>query len=215
MTTDAFTFDEEKHEYRLNGVVLPSITQSIAAAGLIDTEWYSELGRWRGTQVHTATQMDDEDELDEDSLDGVYGFVPGELFSYLEQWRTFRETYEFEPTLIEELMYHAVHLYGGRIDRAGTIKHNQHRTKCVVEIKTGASVGATAEQTAAQVHLLENPPAWRRFELRVQQGKSKLSEFELKRLGRDFNSFLGCVNVARRQIELFGKMRDQIHKGGR
>ena len=214
MTTDAFTFDEESHVYRLNGVILPSITQAIAAAGLVDTEWMTELGRWRGTQVHTATQMDDEDELDEDSLDDVYGFAPGEMVSYLEGWRQFRKDYEFVPTLIEEPLYHKAHLYAGRIDRAGTMMYNRRKTKAISEIKTGASVGATAEQTAGQAHLLENPPSWTRFEVRLMRdGKYKLTEFPLKNLGRDLNSFLGCVNVARRQIELFGKIREQINGG--
>lgn len=227
MTTDAFTFDEATHCYRLNGQVLPSITQSIAAAGLIDTEWYTQRGRERGVAVHDATMMDDEAEngdyeLDEESLDDVCGddgiplFSPGELLSYVEGWRAFRRAYEFEPTLIEEPLYHKVHLFAGRIDRAGFIKHNRRRTKCVVEIKTGASVGATAEQTAAQVHLLENPPSWSRFEVRVmKEGKYKLSEFGLRDLPRDFGSFLSTVQVARRQIELFGKIREQISNGGR
>jgi hypothetical protein len=214
MTHPVFTFDEETHIYRLNGVVLPSITQSLCAAGLIDTEFYTDTGRWRGTQVHTATQLDDEEELDEESLEEVYGFALGELLSYLSGWRQFRKDYEFVPTLIEEPMYSATHLYAGRIDRAGEITLNGRRKAAVPEIKTGASVGATAEQTAAQVNLLENPPSWSRFEVRLfRNGKYKLTEFPARTLGRDFASFLACVTVCTRQIELFGKMRDQIHNG--
>lgn len=210
--TDRFVFDEETHTYTLDGKILPSITQAISAAGLVDANWYTALGRFRGSAVHSATQLHDEDDLDESSLDEVYGFEPGELEAYLEQWRKFREDYEFEPTLIEKPLFHHVHLYAGKPDRAGFVKFNGRRTKCVVEIKTGASIGATREQTAAQVNLLEGSATFTRFELRVTQERYKLTEHPLRELGRDFASFLACVNVAKRQYELFGKIREN---GGR
>ena len=47
------TFDAEKHEYRLDGVRLPSVTQIIADAGLYgNTSYFTDYSRDRGSFVH-------------------------------------------------------------------------------------------------------------------------------------------------------------------
>ena len=80
-------FNEETHEYRLDGVILPSATQIISA--MIPTsasKFYTEAGRERGTAVHLACELYDAGELDETALDP-------RLVPYLSGWKKFlRET---------------------------------------------------------------------------------------------------------------------------
>lgn len=46
------TFDPVLHEYRDGEVIIPSVTQVLKRAGLIDDQWYSEEARERGSAVH-------------------------------------------------------------------------------------------------------------------------------------------------------------------
>jgi len=62
------TFNEELHEYRYNGQVIPSVTQVIK--DVIGIGW--EASPWhlqRGTAVHLAVQLWADGKLDLDSLD--------------------------------------------------------------------------------------------------------------------------------------------------
>ena len=49
------TFDEEKHEYRLDGEVLPSVTGILREMGFVDDTYFTEDSAARGTAVHRAT----------------------------------------------------------------------------------------------------------------------------------------------------------------
>jgi len=50
-------------------VKAPRVTNVLRTAGLIDTTWYTEEARERGTAVHAATAYLDEGKLDETALD--------------------------------------------------------------------------------------------------------------------------------------------------
>jgi hypothetical protein len=50
-------------------MTLPRVTDILKAAGLIDSRWFSEWGRQRGSAVHLATRYLDEGRLDRGSLD--------------------------------------------------------------------------------------------------------------------------------------------------
>lgn len=63
------TFDEETHTYRYSGVIIPSVTQILQAEGFIDTRFYDEWSRDKGSFVHQAIKYDLAGELDEENLD--------------------------------------------------------------------------------------------------------------------------------------------------
>jgi len=50
------TFDPLLHEYRDGDTVIPSVTQILKGAGLIDDRWYTEEARERGSAVHELCQ---------------------------------------------------------------------------------------------------------------------------------------------------------------
>ena len=93
----ALVFNEDRHEYSLDGQRLPSVTQLLAP--LVD---YSkvpkdvlERAQQLGTAVHRMTELFDNDDLDEDSLSD-------ELRPYLAGWIKFRAECQFEPERISE-----------------------------------------------------------------------------------------------------------------
>lgn len=47
-------YDDQKHEYRVNGVKKPCVSDILRAGGLIDSTYYTEEGRDRGKRVAAA-----------------------------------------------------------------------------------------------------------------------------------------------------------------
>ena len=75
-------FEPDGHIYTSNGQTLPSITQILKAEGFIDTTFYNEWARDKGSMVHLACHYDVTGCLDEDSLDD-------EIRPYLAGFRRF------------------------------------------------------------------------------------------------------------------------------
>lgn len=125
-------FDEANHIYRLDGVVIPSVTQVLKGAGLIDFSKVPpsllEAACKFGTAVHKATELWDKGTLDEESLDP-------NLRPYLNGWILFRQEYGFEPISIEEILYSKIYRIAGTPDRIG--KWRIDDSIIIPDIKTG------------------------------------------------------------------------------
>lgn len=119
------TYDDTKHEYRVDGMVVPSVTQILKCAGLIDARWYTDEAAIRGTYLAEATALDDRGELDESSLAQV-------LVPYVEAWRKFRRECGWEVERIEWAVS-SPRGYAGRIDRTFV----DAAGRIVADLKTG------------------------------------------------------------------------------
>jgi hypothetical protein len=139
-----FTFDVDKHEYRLDGRVLPSVTQIVKSAGLIDTRWYTEEGANRGQNVALITELDDRGVLDESKM-------PEGYCGYLDAWRQFKADSGCRIVEIEAARHNGV--YAGTPDRV--IDWLSFST--VIDIKTGAPVPAYGVQLAGYAELCRLP----------------------------------------------------------
>ena len=106
------TFDEGPHEYRLNGILIPSVTQVLSVfdsyAG-VPANILAEAAD-RGTAVHRATELYDADDLDFGSLDDA-------LIGYVEAWMKFLDDKKPELVAIEKRTYHPKMGYAGTLDR--------------------------------------------------------------------------------------------------
>ena len=105
------TFDAEKHEYRLDGKVIPSVTQVLSPLYSWD-HINPEVLRQKaelGTSVHYACELDNHGNLDESS---VHEKVAG----YLEGWRLFKREMKPEILLNEKRLYHPTRGYAGTLD---------------------------------------------------------------------------------------------------
>lgn len=141
----AFVYQSEGHRYLLDGVEIPSVTTVIRAAGLMPpmfgaTDWHLQ----RGTAVHKATALSDENDLDETTVDP-------EIRGRLDAWRAFRAaTPQFVIAEIERPRYHPGLRYGGTADREGSWAGRPS----IVDIKGGAPAAWHGVQLSAYAALV-------------------------------------------------------------
>lgn len=177
---NGLTFDPVRHEYRFNGLIVPSVTKILEAVGISDfsgiPEYNLEYARIRGTMAHKATALDDMGELDEDSLDPV-------IIPYVEAWRKFKEEFAFVPLLIEHPIYHPIYGYAGTLDRTGNIENDFDR-EILLDIKTGTIyMESVGPQTAAYEEAL-----------RKEIGGTKRRRFAVKLMDSGEFKFISCEN---------------------
>jgi len=108
----AVDFDEEQHIYKIDGIVIPSVTQILLAENFIDDTWFDEYSRDKGSMVHLACHYDLAGELDEDSLDD-------EIRPYLSAFRKFMADSGLKVERSEVPGVNSTHLYCGTPDIVG------------------------------------------------------------------------------------------------
>lgn len=145
-------FEPETHTYRVNGRVVPSVTQVISAAGLSE---YSMVPRDKleyacrfGTAVHYGAELADKGILDEQSTEQI-------VLDRVGYWKNFLQVAEEKGwtdghCFIESRFYsHDAYDFAGTIDRA----YVNGKTAVIIDLKTGSKYAAAAIQTAAYEHL--------------------------------------------------------------
>lgn len=140
------SFDEERHEYLVNGRKLPGITGILKARGEIDDIWFRVEHARRGSAVHLLTQLCDEGDLDPRSVDE-------RLLPYASAWKDFLADTKAEMAEVPELLVAAPSLnYATRIDRVlrMTLPSGLVRTT-TINIKSGAEMKSHRLQTAGEV----------------------------------------------------------------
>jgi hypothetical protein len=165
------TFDPETHVYRWDDAVVPSVTQVLESAGIID---YSSIPRGirdyalqRGSLVHRACELWDEGDLDMDTLSDV-------LAPYVRAYIDFRETTGFTPILSEYRAYSTRWGYAGTLDRLGQVGNRLW----LIDLKSGGMPRWARLQTAAYHELIKGlHPCVERYALRLDKdGRFYLSD---------------------------------------
>lgn len=105
------TFEEDSHTYRLDGLIIPSVTTlmkplSEAYYGGIDAKVLGKAAD-RGSAVHSA--------IDLYSKYGVIDIEP-ELEGYFEAFRAWAKDFEVKPYATETRTYNRSLLYAGTVD---------------------------------------------------------------------------------------------------
>lgn len=181
-----------EHVYRLGERVLPSVTEILAGSGMVDTQWYTAAGSWRGSAVHYACWYDDQNDLNESTLDPM-------LRPYVDAYRDFKLQTQFVPTAIEHSVYNEALGYAGTPDRVGKMG----AILCLIDLKSGASSKITRFQTVGYAACLPSPRKYVRMEVRLQSnGKFSLQVYEPKDYGRDFSRWAAIVEVFHLKKEL-------------
>ena len=186
MTPKSFVFDAESHVYTVDGLIVPSVTQVLQSAGLIDFSCVPKSVLERaadfGNAVHKATALEDKGELDHFTLDIS-------LQKPLDAWNKFKKDFKFVSSIIERPMYCEKYGFAGTPDRIGTIG----RDDVLVDIKTGVMTKTIALQTAGYEILAPFRIA-RRIGVQLNMdGTYKIEEYKDK---TDRRVFLSCLNVA-------------------
>lgn len=146
------TFDEGLHQYKANGVVVPSVTQCLNKLhdfGMVSKD-ILEAACQRGSYVHTLCEYHDQNDLDSESI-GNYG-------GYLDAWIQFCADYKSVWSGIEVRGYSERYGYAGTWDRNGLL----NGSKFVVDIKTSlAPHPVWGLQTSAYRQLIaETDQSW-------------------------------------------------------
>jgi len=126
-------FDPLAHVYRLDGQVVPSVTQLIKVIGpdfSMVPPGVLENKRALGSAVHLACELDDEGDLDDDSLDPV-------LAPYVSAWRKFKAESGASIVMSEQQLAHPGLRFAGTLDRV---------------VKTGDDVWLLDLKTSADPH---------------------------------------------------------------
>lgn len=185
------TFDSDSHIYKLNGLPVPSVTQVLKSVGLIDDSWFTEASAWRGSVIHMVCQLDNEGDLDEES-------VAPEVAGYLAALRAFKRDTCFVPELIERSLFSTLHHFAGTPDIIGKTFDGRH---VVVDLKSGAIQKATRLQLSAyQILAVENGITYipYRVAVRLQPGgRYRCTPYSSETTRRDRDLFLSALTLHR------------------
>jgi hypothetical protein len=188
------TFQAAGHLYAHEGVIVPSVTQSLTLAGIDDVSriprHHLERAAAIGTAVHSACHFLDDDDLELDSLDP-------KIVGYVLAYQRFKQEHNFTPRVIEQ---RGVSIspdgdlpYGFCLDRIGTIGG----VELLLDLKTASRRQKWwSIQTAAYAQATNfNGP---RFELHL--AKDGTYKFNRHPNAGDFRDWLGALIVAHRKL---------------
>jgi len=173
------TLDPKTNSYVESGRAYARVTSVLQEAGLIDSRWFNERATTRGTYVHQASVLLDEDNLDESQLDP-------ELKGYLEGYKKFRSQVPLVYTAIEKSLFDPILGYAGTPDRV-TIDS-------VIDLKTGDPMPWHGPQIAAYTMLaFRNVATIKRFGLYLNTDGTyhyiRYKDFS------DFDIFRACLSL--------------------
>ena len=143
MAPAEISFDEERHEYRIDGYLVPSVTgilKPIVSLGGSDDA--RDFKRQIGKALDTAITLHERQDLDLDSLDLA-------VLPFFEAWLKFKEETGFRVLLNQPIVYSKKLRFAGTADMIGTRSPDSPTpdelidTKCVFTMDP-----ATAIQTA-------------------------------------------------------------------
>lgn len=199
-------FDEERHEYRYAGAIVPHVTQIIKPLTNYDRIPVEALERARqqGVAVHKMVELDCKNDLDVARL-------PAWMHGCYTAWRRFVDDSGFECWKSEHKIYHHKLGYAGTLDLAGVLPRlRTSKRPAVIDVKrsfyAGAAIGL---QTAgyADAWNVVNPgdKVHERYALVLYPaGTYRIQPYED---GDDRLAFLACLQQLRWKEKHYGTRR--------
>jgi hypothetical protein len=127
--TQPLQFDEGTHTFTRAGVLVPSVTQCIKAAGLVNDRGYNDWSRDRGVRVHTAMFL-----LTQSSEDAALASLDEDDVPYFDAALLWMRTHHVEVLAAEQMVDGGS--YGGWLDLRCRMRG--HERLAVVDLKTGS-----------------------------------------------------------------------------
>lgn len=177
----SLVFDDDKHEYLLDGVRLPHVTGILGQMGLTPRYPVGSY-RIRGRRVHEACCLFDAGELDQYE-------IGADLVPYVERYKSLVLDLKPEYDLTEKALYHPIYCYAGTLDRAGRIFGDRF----ILDLKSGGTGPETGLQLAAYTLMLHpnDYKTVRRYKLDLSQSNGKLERYDDD---EDFEAWLGILS---------------------
>lgn len=181
------SFDSDLHEYKLDNVKVPSVTQVLNEAGIIKGAFYTDYARERGTATHMACEFHDQNDLDESTIDP-------DVLPRLEAWKRFVLESGIEILEIEKRVFSSAYQFAGTLDRFG--KMSCH---AILDIKTSETKQAWwgIQLAGYELALREMVPDLgiiKRFAVQLfSSGQYKLTEYNDR---NDRNIFISALMIS-------------------
>jgi hypothetical protein len=172
-----FNGTDGKHEYFLDGVQTPSNTQVLRDNGLVRFDgvppFILEAARRRGSAVHALAHFDNENDLDETSVDDIYR-------GYLDAWRRCKAEKQIRCLLCERRIASRKHRVTGTLDLLCEIDGDgwliDYATgdpaQCAKHLQTAGYLGMALEWRTEDPELaavLARHQRWRRASVRLRR----------------------------------------------
>ena len=187
--SNVIELDRETHTYTPN---LPSVTEILKSVGLIETTFYTEEARRRGSAVHSACEYWDQGDLDEDSVDPA-------IAGYLQSYIKFRQVSGFQdPEWIEMPLMSKCGSYAGTPDRVLI-----SRPRILLDIKTGPHQYWHKWQGALYLNMLDDPYSFSRFGIYLKPNGNlpRVHEFPKKEYAADLAIGLAAVTIYHAKLQ--------------
>lgn len=184
-------FDAATHVYRVNGVVVPSVTQILAVLSDGAKQFYTKESRDRGRAVHAAIDLLHDGDLDESSIDA-------RVLPYLEAYRCFLLDSGYLSVGRECVAHSDIHGYCGTLDALGSFVSGY----ALLDIKTGSIPATVGAQTAAYWTAWNESrgvPMIDRYCLNLTKTGYKLVKLKREDFNRDFAVFLNALKLWKEQ----------------
>lgn len=184
-----FAFDSEKHEYRLDDVVLPSITQILKECGFLSSytpqnlNWYLE----RGKLTHQALEMYQRNDLDIESLHPeIAGCVKSGML-----WID-----KYGPSAVaEKPLYDPIYLFAGTPDRHdGDFKRGVSEKWHILQI--------AAQRILLKANKIDCQQLDKTIILQPDGTFPKTKNYKLLDIVQAERTFLCCVNIYKTKQEM-------------
>jgi hypothetical protein len=186
-------FDEERHEYRLDGRRLPSVTEILKPLYgdlRFVREDILEYKRALGSAVHTAIDLHIKGGL-------LYSSLEGPVAEYFEQYLLWELESGFKP-IESEARVHSALGYAGTLDLFGQIgkKLVLADTKCTAALSPAVALQTAAYRKAyAETRGIDEREI-SRAALRLAAGKYHYHPYKAITDASDFGAFLGLLKIA-------------------
>lgn len=158
------TFEHDTHTYRLNGQVVPSVTQALDFVNFVDTYWFTEVCRKRGDMVHLGIHAYETGHLHKPGHTDLKVFQP-----YLDSWQKLKERMGITVIASEFRMGSDQYRFAGTMDIVALLGDSI----AIIDNKSGIVRPCAAIQTALYDVLLDEPDP----DLTRQQLGNKADEF--------------------------------------
>lgn len=196
-------FDSDGHRYFVNGDLVPSVTQVIRDAGMIDDRYFTEYHRWRGSEAHKAiATWNRAGNIDRRKVDP-------KIRPYLEGALKWMKDMGFTPMFVEERRYDSLWNVCGTADLIGYFKGSHPVVDTFVDWKSNdhrMGQATTRYQLAAYGHMFDPKGIFRRIEVVIgpDGNYGPVNSFPVETYATDCNTFcaMGIVAKLRREMGL-------------
>ena len=179
-------FNEKLHEYRVGGIVTPSVSQILKYNGLMDNFRRSETNLNNGKAIHKALELHDLGILDYTSIDK-------RLKKCIDLWDKFKKDVGISLIIGAEEKVHFGVLYAGTIDRVLSLRSGR---KMILDFKSGNPQPWAALQTAAYAiaYDIEKHKDYERCCAKIHWDMDRII-YKPYKDSTDFNSFMAMATV--------------------